>query len=212
MIKPLRRGDKLLIATHNKGKLREFSELLAPYGIEVVSAADLNLAEPEETGTTFKANALIKAFAASQASSLPALADDSGIEVEALGGAPGVYSADWGGPNKDFAGAMKRVHDEVTAANGWSDEGRRANFNATLVLAAPGLTSAGVHTAFEGKVFGTLQWPRRGADGFGYDPMFQPDGASKTFGEMTSSEKHEHSHRARALRQFIDASVDGAAS
>ena len=211
----LKRGDKLLIASHNPGKLREFEELLAPYGIATVSAGELNLPEPEETGDTFEANALLKAFGASQASGLPALADDSGIEVEALGGAPGIYSARWGGPDKDFAGAMARIHKEVTAKNGWTNDGRRANFNATLVLAWPELTAAGSHAVFVGKVFGTLQWPPRGKGGFGYDPMFQPDGAAKTFGEMTSAEKHGAdaglSHRARALKKFVEASIEGAA-
>lgn len=202
VIKP---GDRLLIATHNPGKLREFAELLAPLGIDTVSAGALNLPEPAETGTTFAANALIKAFAAAAATGLPALADDSGLEVAALEGAPGVYSADWGGPDKNFKAAMQRIHDEVTAANGWSDAGRRANFNATLVLALPELTAPGAHQIFEGKVHGTLEWPPRGLDGFGYDPMFTPDGSTKTFGEMTSAEKHEYSHRARATTQFIAA-------
>ncbi len=206
----LSKGDRLVIASHNAGKLREFAELLAPYGIDTVSAAELDLPEPEETGTTFAANALLKAFAASQATGLPALADDSGLEVEALGGEPGIYSARWAGPEKDFAAAMQRVHDAVSAKNGWSDDGRGANFNATLVLAWPELTAAGAHATFEGTIFGTLQWPPRGAAGFGYDPMFQPDGAQKTFGEMTAGEKHAHSHRARALKLFVEASVDGA--
>jgi XTP/dITP diphosphohydrolase len=211
-MKRLTRGDKLLIASHNQGKLREFAELLRPFGIDTISAAALNLPEPEETGTTFAANALLKAFAASQASGLPALADDSGLEVAALDGAPGIYSARWGGPDKDFQAAMQRVYDEVRAKNGWTPEGRGANFNATLVIAWPEVASAGGHATFEGKVFGTLQWPPRGPEGFGYDPMFQPDGATKTFGEMTSAEKHALSHRARALQQFIAASVDGAQS
>jgi XTP/dITP diphosphohydrolase len=217
---PLQRGDKLLIASHNPSKLREFAELLQPYGIETVSAGDLDLPEPEETGASFEANALLKAFAASQVAGLPALADDSGLEVEALDGAPGIYSARWGGPDKNFAAAMERVHSEVVAKNGWSDDGRRANFNATLVLAWPNLTEAGSHASFVGKVFGSLQWPPRGEAGFGYDPMFQPDSADKTFGEMTSTEKHGAfdrssgglSHRARALQQFVAASVDGANS
>ena len=212
MSRKLGKGDRLVIASHNAGKLREFAELLAPYGVDTVSAADLDLPEPEETGTTFAANALLKAFAASQATGLPALADDSGIEVEALGGEPGIYSARWGGPNKDFAAAMQRIHDEVRAKTGWSDDGRRANFNATLVLAWPELSAAGAHATFEGKVFGTLQWPPRGAGGFGYDPMFQPDGADKTFGEMAAAEKHMFSHRARALDLFVAASIDGAKS
>lgn len=208
MTKSLSRGDRLVIATHNPGKLREFDALLAPFGIDTVSAGELGLPEPEETGTTFAANALLKAFAASQATGLPALADDSGLEVEALDGAPGIYSARWGGPEKDFAAAMQRVHDEVTARNGWAADGRRANFNATLVLAWPELTAAGSHATFEGKVFGTLQWPPRGAGGFGYDPMFQPDGTDRTFGEMSDTEKHGLSHRARALALFVAESVD----
>ena len=208
----LMKGGRLVIASHNAGKLGEFAELLAPYGIDTVSAADLDLPEPEETGTTFVANALLKAFAASQATGLPALADDSGLEVDALGGEPGIYSARWAGPEKDFAAAMRRVHDAVVAENGWADDGRRANFNATLVIAWPELSAAGVHATFEGKSLGTLQWPPRGAGGFGYDPMFQPDGADKTFGEMTAAEKHAHSHRARALKLFVEASVDGARS
>ncbi len=206
------KGDRLVIASHNAGKLREFVELLAPYGIDTVSAAALDLPEPEETGTTFAANALLKAFAASQATGLPALADDSGLEVDALGGEPGIYSARWGGPDKNFVAAMQLVHQAVSAQNGWSDDGRRANFNATLVLAWPKLSTVGSHATFEGKVFGTLQWPPRGAGGFGYDPMFQPDGTDKTFGEMAAAEKHAFSHRARALNQFVVASVDGARS
>ncbi len=213
----LRRGDRLVIASHNPGKIAEFAELLAPYGVEVTSAADLDLPEPEETGTTFQANARLKARAACDATGLPALADDSGLEVEALGGTPGIYSARWGGPNKDFAAAMQRVRDEVEAAVGWSPAGRRANFNATLVIAWPD----GSDGAFEGKVFGTLQWPPRGEQGFGYDPMFQPDGTARTFGEMTSEEKHGRfadwpngglSHRARACSAFIKACIEGADS
>lgn len=210
LARKLRRGDRLLIASHNQGKLREFAELLRPYGIDTISAAALKLPEPEETGSTFAANALLKAFAASQASGLPALADDSGLEVDALDGAPGIYSARWGGADKDFAAAMERVHHEVSAKNGWSDQGRSANFNATLVLAWPEVTTAGSHATFEGKVSGTLQWPPRGEDGFGYDPMFQPDRSDMTFGEMSSEAKHEFSHRARALEKFVAASVDGA--
>ncbi|MFT5508622.1 MAG: XTP/dITP diphosphohydrolase [Hyphomicrobiaceae bacterium] len=209
MTRKLVPGDRLVIASHNQGKLREFSELLAPYGIDTTSAAELNLPEPEETGTTFVANSLLKAFAASQATGLPALADDSGIEVDALGGEPGIYSARWAGPDKDFNAAMRQVYDGVVAQGGWIDGNRRANFNATLVIVWPELTAAGAHASFEGKSFGTLQWPPRGDGGFGYDPMFQPDGADKTFGEMRPEEKHAHSHRARALKLFVKASVDG---
>lgn len=210
MTRKLLKGDRLVIASHNPGKLREFAELLAPYGIDTTSAAELDLPEPEETGTTFAANALLKAFAASQASGLPALADDSGIEVEALGGEPGIYSARWAGPEKDFQAAMQKVHDGVVAKGEWGDANRRANFNATLVIAWPELASAGAHASFEGKVFGTLQWPPRGDGGFGYDPMFQPDGADQTFGEMSAAQKHGYSHRAKALKLFVEATVDGA--
>jgi XTP/dITP diphosphohydrolase len=211
----LKAGDRLVIASHNPGKLKEFAELLAPFDIEPISAGQLDLPEPEETGVTFAENAVLKARAAAEASGLPALADDSGLEVEALDGAPGIYSARWGGPEKDFQAAMRRVHDEVQVRAGWSEAGRRANFNATLALVWPD----GEAHCFEGKVFGTLEWPPRGAGGFGYDPMFRPDGADKTFGEMTSDEKHGKddkwgdgglSHRARACHAFVQAAVEGA--
>ena len=212
MTNRLQVGDKLVLATHNPGKLNELRELLEPYGVEVTSAGELALPEPAETGTTFRVNAEIKARAASEATGLPSLADDSGIEVEALGGAPGVYSADWGGSDKDFAGAMQRVHDEIKDKNAWSDAGPVANFNATLAMVWPG----GDLEFHEGKVFGQLVWPPRGDQGFGYDPMFQPDGESKTFGEMTRKEKsgsaldgNPLSHRARALALFITACIDG---
>lgn len=211
----LKAGDKLVLATHNPGKLSEIRALLAPHRIDVLSAGELGLAEPEETGSTFRANAEIKARAAAEATGLAALADDSGLEVAALDGAPGVYSADWGGPQKDFASAMARVHREVTAARRWPEEGPVANFNATLAL----VQSDGAIAFFEGRVFGRLVWPPRGTDGFGYDPMFKPDGHDKTFGEMTREEKSGAagddgalSHRARALALFLDACVtaDGA--
>ena len=214
-MRKLKAGDRLVIASHNPGKLKEFAELLAPFDIETISAGQLDLPEPEETGVTFEENAVRKARAAAEASGLPALADDSGLEVEALDGAPGIYSARWGGPEKDFDAAMRRVHDEVVARAGWSDAARRANFNATLALVWPD----GEAHCFEGKVFGTLEWPPRGAGGFGYDPMFRPDGADKTFGEMTPDEKHGKddkwgdgglSHRARACHAFVQAAVQGA--
>jgi XTP/dITP diphosphohydrolase len=212
MTRKLVRGDRLVIASHNPGKLAEFADLLAPYGIVAMSAWELGLPEPEETGTTFSTNALLKARTAAEASGLPALADDSGLEVAALDGAPGIYSARWGGPAKDFAAAMRRVHDEVEARAGWTEAARRASFNATLCLAWPG----GEAKCFEGKVFGLLEWPPRGVGGFGYDPMFRPDGADKTFGEMTADEKHGRddkwgpgglSHRARACHAFIRAAI-----
>lgn len=213
MTNKLRAGDKLVLATHNPGKLKELRDLLAPYGIEVVSAGELALPEPEETGTTFRENAEIKARAAAAATGIPSLADDSGIEVEALGGAPGVYSADWGGPNKDFAGAMQRVHDELQEKNAWSEGAPEANFNATLAMVWP----SGELEFHEGKVFGRLVWPPRGDEGFGYDPMFQADGQTKTFGEMTRDEKSGSasdgsplSHRGRALALFVSACIEGA--
>ena len=213
-MRKLKAGDRLVIASHNPGKLKEFAELLAPFDIETISAGQLDLPEPEETGVTFEENAVLKARPAAEASGLPALADDSGLEVEALDGAPGIYSARWGGPEKDFEAAMRRVHDEVVARAGWSEATRRANFNATLALVWPD----GEAHSFEGKVFGTLEWPPRGAGGFGYDPMFRPDGTEKTFGEMTPDEKHGKddkwgdgglSHRARACHAFIQAAVEG---
>jgi len=206
MIKPLpatppnRRftGRRLVIASHNPGKAREIAELLAPYGIDVVSAAALNLAEPEETGTTFVANAELKARAAAAAAELPALADDSGLAVDALGGAPGIYSARWAGPTKDFAIAMQRIEDELTAKG---TANRRAHFVAVLALCWPD----GHCETFEGRVDGTLVWPPRGDKGFGYDPIFVPDGRRETFGEMEPAAKHAISHRADAFRRLTAA-------
>jgi XTP/dITP diphosphohydrolase len=208
----LKRGDRLVVATHNEGKLAEIRVLLEPYGIDTTSAGELGLPEPKETGETFRENAAIKARAASDASGLPALADDSGLEVEALDGAPGVHSADWGGTAKDFKAAMGRVHDEVQAAGRWSGSGPVANFNSTLALAMP----QGEIVYFEGQVHGRLVWPPRGDGGFGYDPMFLPDGHAKTFGEMTRAEKQGNtgdadgglSHRARALAKFVATCVE----
>jgi XTP/dITP diphosphohydrolase len=198
----LARGIRLVAATHNPGKVRELRELLAPFGLDVVSAGELSLPEPEETGTTFVANAKLKALAAAQASGLPALADDSGIEVEALDGAPGIYAARWAGPAKDFGHAMQRVADEVRERGRWPDPsvapGPRANFIAVLCLAWPD----GRSETFEGKVYGHLVWPPRGTKGFGYDPMFVPNGETKTFGEMEPADKHAISHRARAFELF----------
>lgn len=194
-------GGRLLVATHNAGKLEEFRQLLGPLGIEVVGAAGMGLDEPEETGTTFVANARIKARAALAATGLPALADDSGLEVDALDGAPGVYTADWAeGPGgRDFLRAMERTHRELmarAAARPWT-----ARFRCTLVLTEPG----GAERVFEGRAEGELVWPLRGALGHGYDPMFQPQGESRTFAEMTTDEKNAISHRAQALRAFLDA-------
>jgi len=191
--------SRLLVATHNAGKLEEFRQLLSPLGIEVTGAAELALAEPVETGTTFVDNARIKAEAAVAATGLPALADDSGLEVDGLDGAPGVYTADWAeGPGgRDFLRAMTRVRDELVARDAprpWS-----ARFRCTLVLLEPG----GAERVFDGTVEGELVWPIRGAQGHGFDPMFVPEGGALTFAEMSVEAKNAISHRARALRAFL---------
>ena len=185
-------SGRVVVATHNPGKLREMRELLAPFGADAVSAGDLGLAEPEETGTTFAANALLKARTACAASGLPAIADDSGLCVTALGGDPGVYSARWAGPSKDFGAAMEKVW-EATRATGSRD--RAAAFVSAVALAWPD----GRRIEVEGRVDGLLVWPPRGQGGFGYDPMFLPQGWDRTFGEMSGEEKHSVSHRARAM-------------
>lgn len=192
-------GDKLVIASHNQGKVREIGALLAPFGIEVVSAGQLDLPEPEETGDSFTANAELKARAAAERSGLPALADDSGLAVHALDGKPGIYSARWAGPEKDFTAAMKRVQEELGDS---ADRG--AHFTCALSLAWPD----GHVETFEGRVYGTLVYPPRGTRGFGYDPIFVPDGHDVTFGEMDPEKKHEISHRADAFRQLIAACFD----
>lgn len=197
-------GDRILIATHNAGKLEEMAELFAPHGVSVVGAAEMKLPEPEETEDTFIGNARIKARAAVNATGLPALADDSGIEVEALDGAPGVYTADWAEtPNgRDFVMAMTKTHQllEKKAA----PHPRRARFCATLVLAWPD----GHEEVFEGTVNGTLVWPVRGTIGHGYDPMFQPEGHDKTFAEMPNDQKNRISHRADAFSKLLSACFD----
>lgn len=191
--------DRILIATHNAGKLEEMQELFAPLGVSVVGAAELGLDEPEETETTFVGNARIKAKAACAATGLPALADDSGIEVEALGGAPGVYTADWAEtPNgRDFIMAMTKTHDKLEAVK--AEHPRRARFCATLVLAWPD----GHEEIVEGDVRGTLIWPIRGETGHGYDPMFMPEGHDRTFAEMSHDEKNSISHRADAFKKLL---------
>jgi XTP/dITP diphosphohydrolase len=189
-------GKELVIASHNNGKVREIADLMRPYDVTVVSAGALGLPEPEETGTTFEANAELKALAAASAGGRPALADDSGLCVVALDGAPGIYSARWAAPTKDFAVAMRKVEDRLI---GTTD--RRAFFVAALSLAWPD----GHFETFRGEVHGTLVWPPRGTRGFGYDPMFLPDGGSQTFGEMEPDAKHAISHRAVAFRKLIDA-------
>lgn len=191
--------DTLLIATHNAGKLEEMRELLAPFGVKVVGAAEMDLPEPDETEDTFVGNARIKAHAASKATGLPALSDDSGIQVEALNNEPGVYTADWAEtPNgRDFVMAMTKTHNKLEAVN--APHPRRARFCSTLVLAWPD----GHDEVFEGKVNGTLVWPMRGNIGHGYDPMFQPDGHDITFGEMAFEKKNQISHRADAFAKLV---------
>jgi XTP/dITP diphosphohydrolase len=199
---------RLVIATHNPGKLHELRELLMPYGIEAVSARDLGLPEPDETGQSFAENARIKACAAATASGLPAFADDSGLAVDALDGEPGIYSARWAGADKDFQRAMQTVEEQLRARGAQAPSQRRAHFVSALCVAWPD----GHVEAFEAKVDGTLVWPPRGEQGFGYDPMFLPDGHTRTFGEMGSEEKHGLppqgrglSHRARAFLKLAEA-------
>lgn len=192
-------GDQLLVATHNAGKLAEITEILAPHGVSVVGAGDMDLPEPEETEDTFVGNARIKAHAAAKATGLPALSDDSGITIDALDGAPGVYTADWAetGNGRDFMKAMIRANDEITAKG--PDAPRSAQFRCTLVLAWPD----GHDEVFEGVMAGDLVWPIRGEGGFGYDPMFRPDGYDVTCAEMPKEEKNQISHRGRALKAFV---------
>jgi XTP/dITP diphosphohydrolase len=189
-------SDRLVIATHNSGKLREIAALMKPYGVSVVGAGDLALPEPDETGATFEANAELKALAAATTSGVPALADDSGIVVAGLDGAPGIYSARWAGPERDFARAMALVEERLA---GSSD--RRASFVAVLSLAWPDRHVE----SFRGEVRGSLIWPPRGTEGFGYDPMFVAEGESATFGEMDPAKKHAMSHRADAFRKLAAA-------
>jgi XTP/dITP diphosphohydrolase len=198
---------KLVIATHNPGKLAEMRELLAPHGVEAVSAGELGLSEPEESGDSFRANARIKAVAAAKAAQLPAFADDSGIVVDALDGAPGIFSARWAGPTKDFMVAMTRIERLLQERGATTPEQRRAHFVSALCVAWPD----GHLEEVEAPADGTLVWPPRGTAGFGYDPMFMPDGFQRTFGEMTSIEKHGLpplglglSHRARAFVKLTE--------
>ena len=192
------RGERLVIASHNPGKIEEIEALLARYGISVVSAAALGLPEPEETGASFEENAELKARAAMQGSGLLALADDSGLVVPALDGAPGIYSARWAGPDKDFRVAMEQVQREL------GDKSRRAHFVAVLALAWPD----GEVALFRGEVEGHLTWPPRGERGFGYDPIFVLEGYEETFGEMEPAFKHQISHRARAFAKLVGACFD----
>jgi XTP/dITP diphosphohydrolase len=197
-----------VIATHNPGKLRELRDLLAPSGIDPVSAGELGLAEPEETGASFRENARIKAVAGTTASGLPAFADDSGLAVDALDGAPGIHSARWAGPDKDFAGAMQKIDTMLRESN---TADRRAHFVSALCVAWPD----GHVEEFEGRIDGTVIWPGRGTAGFGYDPIFLPHGHDRTFGEMTADEKHGLppkgkglSHRARAFLKLAEACLE----
>jgi XTP/dITP diphosphohydrolase len=193
-------GNRLVIASHNPGKVEEIADLLGRFAIEAVSAGALGLPEPEETGDSFEANAALKARAAAGASGLPALADDSGLVVPALDGAPGIYSARWGGPAKDFQSAMARVHREL------ADLDRSASFVAVLALAWPDDDIA----LFRAEVAGSLVWPPRGERGFGYDPIFVPEGGgTQTFGEMEPGAKHQISHRARAFAKLVDGCFQG---
>ena len=203
---------KVVVASHNAGKLREFADLMAPFGFEAKSAKELGLPEPDETGTTFEENAYIKAYAAAQATGLPALADDSGLVVDALGGAPGVYTANWAETpdgTRDFDIAMQRAEVALQEVGAVAPEQRKGRFVAVICLAWPD----GEAEYFRGEAEGTLVWPPRGDSGFGYDPVFQPDGHERTFGEMTAEEKHGWkpgkaealSHRARAFQKFARA-------
>jgi XTP/dITP diphosphohydrolase len=192
-------AGKLVIASHNEGKVCEIRALLAPFGIEQVSAGALGLPEPLETGTTFVANAELKARSAADLSGLPALADDSGLAVEALGGDPGIYSARWAGESKDFSVAMRLVHEHLEQAG--PEAGRDAHFVCALSLCWPD----GHIESFEGRVDGIIVWPPRGSHGFGYDPIFQPLGYDLSFGEMDPGAKHAMSHRADAFRKLVAA-------
>lgn len=197
----LKPGTKLVVASHNQGKVREIGHLLEPFGLEVVSAGDLNLPEPVEDGETFAANALIKARAAAEKSGLVALSDDSGLAVDALEGAPGIYSARWAGDGKDFALAMRNVEEALAGKGAKTPDQRKAHFVCALCLVEPD----GSHEIYEGRVDGTLVWPPRGENGFGYDPVFQCDSYDITFGEMEPDAKHAISHRAAAFKKMIKA-------
>lgn len=201
----LGKGDSLVVATHNQGKLKEFRDLFAPLGVAVASSGELGVLEPEETGATFEANASLKALVTAEATGRTALADDSGLAVEALGGEPGIHSARWAGEPRDFYRAMAEVEKRLQALGAATPLQRRAKFVCVLCLANP----EGAVQFFEGAVPGHLVWPPRGSRGFGYDPMFVPDGYDLTFGEMDPDQKHAISHRARAFAAFRAAIFDG---
>lgn len=198
------RVGPLVVASHNPGKTAEITELLGPFGFDVTSASALNLPEPEETGTTFRANAVLKAEAAAAGAGQIALADDSGLAVDALGGEPGIYSARWAGPGKDFAVAMEKVHEAIAASGARGPDANRAYFVCALCLAWPD----GHLETFEGRVSGNLVWPPRGKRGFGYDSMFVADGYDITFGEMDPARKHTISHRAQAFAAMVEACLN----
>ena len=200
MVAARRLSGKMVLATHNAGKLKEMQALLASYAVEVVSAGDLGLSEPAETGTIFSENAGIKARAAAQATGLPAIADDSGLCIDALDGAPGLFTADWCGQPRDYSAGMERVRFELDR-RGHAPTGAAAHFVSCIVVAWP----EGGEDLFEGRVHGALAFPPRGANGFGFDPCFAPEGSARTFGEMSDSEKKAISHRARALGAMIKA-------
>lgn len=200
MNRSLQAAGRLVVASHNEGKVREIRTLLEPFGIKTVSAGELGLDEPEETGDTFVANARLKADAAAKASDMPALADDSGLVVDALDGEPGIYSARWAGEKRDFGEAMRVVEDRLRKAGAEEPEARRAYFVCVLCLSWPD----GYWDVFEGRVDGTLVWPPRGHRGFGYDPIFCPYGHDQTFGEMDPIAKHAMSHRSEAFKQMVD--------
>jgi XTP/dITP diphosphohydrolase len=202
---------RLVIATHNPGKLAEMRDLLAVYGVEAVSAGELGLPEPDETGTTFRANARIKADAAAKASNMPSFADDSGLTVDALDGDPGIYSARWAGPDKDFRFAMNKIQSLLVERGAKNAEQRRGHFVSALCVSWPD----GHTEEFEATVDGTIVWPPRGTAGFGYDPLFRPDGHDRTFGEMPAEEKHglpPHgrglSHRAKAFLKLAEVCLE----
>jgi XTP/dITP diphosphohydrolase len=206
-----RLAGRLVIATHNPGKLQEMRELLEPFGVDPVAAGELGLIEPGETGATFRENARIKAAAAARGARLPAFSDDSGLAVDALGGAPGIHSARWAGPDKDFRAAMETINRKLRDRGAVTPQTRTAHFVSALCVTWPD----GHMEEFEGRVDGTLVWPPRGDRGFGYDPMFLPDGYDLTFGEMTNVEKHGLppkglglSHRARAFLRLAEACLD----
>lgn len=207
-------AKKIVVASHNEGKLREFADLMGPYGFEAKSAKEFGLPEPEETGTTFEQNAYIKAHAAAVATGLPAMSDDSGLVIDALDGAPGVYTADWATQadgTRDFMKAMQRAEDEMQAAGATTPDKRTGRFVAVICVCYPD----GQAEYFRGEAEGHLVWPPRGAKGFGYDPVFQPEGYDVTFGEMSAEEKHGWkpgmatalSHRARAFKRFAEAKL-----